>query len=377
MKATRTYFPGLNGLRFFAATLVIFHHLEQYKFWAGDSSFWGQPLIDALGHKPVGLFFVLSGFLITYLLLEEKKQSGNIDIQQFYLKRVFRIWPLYFLIVFLAVVVVPSFSAIAFGNMPVPNKTAIIIPLILILPNLLRVSFPTLIGANQLWSVGIEEQFYLFWPLLVRRFLNNMTVFLLGFIAIKLAIHVVLVQVMQVYTAGWLMKVERLYALFPVEQMAVGALAATFLFQKNDKVLAFLGSARVASMAMVLLILSSFYDFHGIVIPLLEAVLFMIIIYQITINKSIYKTLENKTLIYLGSISYGIYMWHTLAIFLCYTLFKVVGISNGYGLLFGTLSFTFLFAALSFKYLEQPAQKLRLMLNTSQKSPKLTKVSNA
>jgi peptidoglycan/LPS O-acetylase OafA/YrhL len=150
MKDKRTYFPGLNALRFIAATLVIFHHLEQYKFWGKQESLWGQSFIDALGHKPVSLFFVLSGFLITYLLLEEKRDKKSINIKQFYLKRIFRVWPLYFLIVIIALTIVPIFSGIVFGHMPSPNSPILLISLILILPNLLRVSFPTLIGASTL-----------------------------------------------------------------------------------------------------------------------------------------------------------------------------------------------------------------------------------
>lgn len=85
----KIYFGGLNGLRFFAATAVIFHHIEQYKLWASvngtyyASAFTGDGLlstiIQAFGHKAVSFFFVLSGFLITYLLLAETTKTGTVD----------------------------------------------------------------------------------------------------------------------------------------------------------------------------------------------------------------------------------------------------------------------------------------------------------
>jgi peptidoglycan/LPS O-acetylase OafA/YrhL len=82
----KVYFPNLNGLRFFAAFSVMLYH------------FFGEGLIN--GHYGVVLFFVLSGFLITYLLFEEKEKFGKIEIKKFYFRRILRIWPLYYLVYF-------------------------------------------------------------------------------------------------------------------------------------------------------------------------------------------------------------------------------------------------------------------------------------
>ncbi|HYF69227.1 MAG TPA: acyltransferase family protein, partial [Ohtaekwangia sp.] len=91
----RIYFKNLSALRFFAATAVILHHIEQYKFWAKIPNTWGDVTTDALGHKAVSFFFVLSGFLISYLLMEEQKKAGHISIKDFYIRRLLRIWPVY------------------------------------------------------------------------------------------------------------------------------------------------------------------------------------------------------------------------------------------------------------------------------------------
>lgn len=377
MEAKRTYFPGLNALRFFAATLVIFHHLEQYKFWGNQDSLWGNSFIDAMGHKPVGLFFVLSGYLITYLLLEENRDKHSINIGQFYLKRVFRIWPLYFLIVIIALSIIPLFSDISFAALPAPDSPTIFISLILILPNLLRISFPTLVGANQLWSVGIEEQFYLFWPLLIKQFQKNIIGFLYSFIGIKIAIHLIILFGLTIRDTPWLSNIEILYSLFPVEQMAVGALGAAFLFYKKESILKYMGSPTVAIIATGLIIGSSFVHLDYILTPLLESVLFVIIIYQITINKKIHKPLENKTLHYLGSISYGIYMWHTIAITISMTVMDLLGWNSSIIVCLSSLAITLLFSHLSFKYLESPILKLRKYYERSQKPTILSSVTNA
>ena len=104
------FFKGLNELRGVAALAVVFHHIELYKHREhGKSLFdgYGYAFIEGLGKNSVYLFFVLSGFLITYLLLTELKLKGNIDAFKFYLRRVLRIWPLYYLITILSFFVFP------------------------------------------------------------------------------------------------------------------------------------------------------------------------------------------------------------------------------------------------------------------------------
>jgi len=72
MRKQKIYFPNLNGLRFIAAFLVIIHHIEQTKSIFKIENYWGAiPFIGIIGKLGVVLFFVLSGFLITYLLLEK------------------------------------------------------------------------------------------------------------------------------------------------------------------------------------------------------------------------------------------------------------------------------------------------------------------
>ena len=95
MKKQKIYFPNLNGLRFIAAFLVIIHHVEQIKSISKIENFWGAiPFIGIIGKLGVILFFVLSGFLITYLLLAEENTFKKISIKKFYMRRILRIWPI-------------------------------------------------------------------------------------------------------------------------------------------------------------------------------------------------------------------------------------------------------------------------------------------
>lgn len=103
-----THFKGLNTLRFIAASLVVLHHSatigRKYELFNIENF-----SLFRNGANAVSFFFVLSGFLITYLLLKEKKQTKTISIKSFYLRRVKRIWPLYFLLIFIGTIFLPFF----------------------------------------------------------------------------------------------------------------------------------------------------------------------------------------------------------------------------------------------------------------------------
>jgi peptidoglycan/LPS O-acetylase OafA/YrhL len=99
-------FEGLNELRFFAAFLVVMNHAETIRAKNGLLNF-NQYAFFKNGGTAVTFFFVLSGFLITYLLLKENYYTNTIKIKSFYIKRVLRIWPLYYLLVVAGLFIVP------------------------------------------------------------------------------------------------------------------------------------------------------------------------------------------------------------------------------------------------------------------------------
>ena len=103
----KIYFENLNSIRFIAASLVIVHHIEQFKSFFGIQNYFKDVRIEMIGKLGVVLFFVLSGFLISYLLFKEKEYTKTISIRKFYIRRILRIWPLYFLIIILSFFVFP------------------------------------------------------------------------------------------------------------------------------------------------------------------------------------------------------------------------------------------------------------------------------
>jgi len=184
----KIYFPSLNGLRFIAALLVIFHHIEQIKFYFKMENLWvTSPFIGVIGKLGVVLFFVLSGFLITYLLLAEEHSFKTINVKNFYFRRMLRIWPLYFLIVALAFFILPN---IPMFTIPGFEKHVIYHDLFyklflyaIIFPNL-AMTFGIVSYVSHAWSIGPEEQFYLIWPFIVRRVRKHRVALMLAIIFI-------------------------------------------------------------------------------------------------------------------------------------------------------------------------------------------------
>jgi len=162
----RFYQPELDGLRFYAFLGVfVFHvlpsqgayyrslHLPMPVLWAG---------VVKAGGAGVDLFFALSAFLITSLLLRERQETGGISLRRFYIRRILRIWPLYFLMIVLGAVL---------SHTMVTQRLPwyYIAGYLLFVGNWVQAVFgsPRSICAP-LWTVSIEEQFYLIWPVLVK-----------------------------------------------------------------------------------------------------------------------------------------------------------------------------------------------------------------
>lgn len=164
----RVYFPNLDGLRFLTFFSVFLFH----SFYTPDSAIrastayqWAHGL-TRFSDLGVNFFFVLSGFLITQLLLCEQQATGCIAIVPLYARRILRVWPLYFVVVLLEFFVLPVIRA-HFGEYGF-HETAHPTYFVLFLTNFNNLYYgcqtPIL---TVLWSVCVEEQFYLVWALFV------------------------------------------------------------------------------------------------------------------------------------------------------------------------------------------------------------------
>lgn len=318
----KVYFPNLNGLRFIAAFAVIIHHLEQYKFLLNEPNLWHIPFFEVVGKVAVVLFFVLSGFLITYLLLEEQRTTNTISIWAFYMRRVRRIWPLYYLMVGLGLFVFPAISIFYLPTLSgelASGFTTKLILLLLILPNMVVMPIP---GIYQTWSIGVEEQFYLIWPVLFKKIRNPVLICCLvlgGYLVVKFVGLPVLSNL--THEASWARTAIRIWNKFSVDCMAIGGLTAILLHRKQERALQFLFSKPVQVLAYGI---SGVMIGYGVVVPYVNfecyAVLFAIIILNLAANPASIINLEISVFKYLGKISYGLYMYHLVGIAISHAL---------------------------------------------------------
>lgn len=365
--SSQVFFPGLNGLRFYAASAVIFHHCEQFKFWEGIPGIWGKggligTFIDSLGHQAVGLFFVLSGYLITYLLLVEIEKTGDISFKKFYIRRTLRIWPVYYLVLIVAFFVIPHITNIDGWNEKLNASFGVsLIFYLLILPNVLRGGSVQVVGANQAWSVGVEEQFYIIWPLLVKLFHKHFLKFIVVFVSIKLMIQAGLQYGVNLTTdqqlQTYILRIYYIWKLLAIEQMAIGAFGAWLLFKHKDRWIKFFYTPLAQIIALLIFISLFTIELEYFGKSIVAAFSFLVIIINISTNEKTAIKLNHSRYDILGNMSYGIYMYHTIAIALVMTVLKKMNMTENlltFNLLLFISSFilTMILSYLSYTYFE-------------------------
>ncbi|MCD6067385.1 MAG: acyltransferase [Bacteroidetes bacterium] len=350
------YFPGLNGLRAIAALAVLFSHstlglqffgLDLYIFGKYED---GSPKATLLAGFGVSMFFAISGFLITLLLLKEKDWQ-QISIKKFYIRRILRIWPLYFL--YLGIVLLTlSLNQISF------EKTSFIYYL------LLSANIPFVFGgalefAGHYWSLGVEEQFYLFWPHIIKSTKNILKICILlgtALIVFKLIIYVLSKK----HPA-----LELIYTFIHVTRfqcMIIGGIGGILYFRKH-KLIGLLNLRIVQLAAWIIIVLAAVNRFHLISVldsEFISLVTLCIITGQIE-QKNRLINLESKIFDFLGKISFGIYVLHPLVIFYLSRLvhFTTRSVAN-YILIYALITVTTIgLAYLSYRFFEGPILRFK------------------
>ncbi len=356
------YFKGLNGLRFFAAFAVIITHIEMVKEQMFCPNLYlDNKLIVELGGLGVVFFFVLSGFLITYLLLKEKEQTGTVNVKKFYLRRILRIWPLYFFIVLLGFFVLPHFEFMQIHYFVKFKSHLSMINLLLflvMLPNLAFAVFKPVPHIGQTWSIGVEEQFYLLWPWVVKNSKNILKTLAI-IIALLIILKVIVLLLVRSHPGNAnLLILKNFVAMLKIESMAIGGIGAWMVFEKkyfqkllNNFVLI---AAIIGVVLMIYFTPQKIQDaaFLG------YSILFLLIILNVSLNPGSFIKLENKMFVFLGNISYGLYMYHLIVVAAFIGILKHSGFNIDNSLpsqlvvYFGITGLSILISWLSYRYFE-------------------------
>lgn len=171
MIEAKPYFKNLDAIRFIAALMVFMGHGIAPAFNYLHLGRFTQQFVTVFTNGATGvvIFFVLSGFLITYLLLQEQEKYQSISLKRFYIRRILRIWPLYYLVILFSFIIIPYLQSLAGSYIPSASHILYYISFLsnFDILNLLKSQAGYCpLTQNITWSVSIEEQFYLFWPLL-------------------------------------------------------------------------------------------------------------------------------------------------------------------------------------------------------------------
>jgi peptidoglycan/LPS O-acetylase OafA/YrhL len=296
------YLKGLNGIRALAALSVVASHVASSFGQFGLRRMYGLDLAS----YGVTMFFTLSGFLITYLLLIEKKKFGTINIKQFYIRRILRIWPLYYLYLIIAIIVL-----LIYEKEVLTGQTAFYVFLLANVPFIIARQIPVI---GHYWSLGVEEQFYAFWPWVVKK-VNRIFVWLVWFVIImgllKLAFW------FYYHSTGNPIPVAAVH-ITRFHCMAIGAAGAVLFFGKNRFFLkaAYSYVTQVIIWAIVVLVALNKFNVKPIINDELISGVSILLIVNVAGNPKSLIKLDNKYLDYLGKISFGIYVYHPLIIFL-------------------------------------------------------------
>lgn len=351
------HFAGLNGLRALAAVLVLFAHTTQaLKHFQLNSMILGpdpngNPFGSLLAGIGVTIFFAISGFLITYLLLEEKKIG--INIRHFYIRRVLRIWPLYYLYMGLSLLTLWMFD--------LPWQAQSLWWYIFLMANVPFILGGAIQFIGHYWSLGVEEQFYAFWPWLIKKvsfkyILLVVSILFFCFFGVKVAFR--LSEIMYgAQTPFYFLFITRF------DCMMMGAAGAILYYFKNRLFVSIASHWSAQILAWLLIAFFVINKQFGMMLNHEIAAFATVLIIVGQIEKK-YRLInfDNAVCDFLGKISFGIYVFHPLIIFYLEKIIGPIEVASAVKYILVYLSvfgFTILVAWVSYTGFEKKFLKLK------------------
>lgn len=374
MLQNRVHFHNLDVLRFLAAmSIVVMHGYNAVIGWEGlpgpiqkfpgerfpasenmnDLGLWLMTFVNNLDFG-VEFFFLISGFLITYLMISEINVTGKIHIPKFYFRRALRIWPLYFLVLG----IIPLLASITEEQEPnyiwniffANNYIAII-----------QKGYEPMVA--HFWSISIEEHFYLFWPLLLAVIpLKKMPQLFASVIFIAILSRIYFYNT----SPEWYNHV-RLNTLCRMDTLAIGGWLAWFVFHAKNFEFRVSGWIRILVYLCFLYLISA-EPAHEMSTPVMAVfkrfiytsfLVFILMNYLFNPN-ALFNFKKKNILHYLGKISFGIYLWHN--ILFPFIIKKIVWdykLDGFFMFWLIYLSITFLLAVISYELFEKHFLKLK------------------
>jgi peptidoglycan/LPS O-acetylase OafA/YrhL len=385
-QTTQFYRPELDGLRFFAFLLVFLQHLPVPDGYTSPRTFGGF-LFDLRLHGWMGvdLFLCLSSFLVAKLLLLEWQANGFVSIKNFYIRRVFRIWPLYFWVCLLGFLIFPLLGWFGVSWMGADHLTLLktyLWPYLLLVGNWATTiyGYPPFNFLAPLWTISLEEQFYLVGPILLVlvRFEKKAVLKLSGLLLfLTFAARIGALVMGTRFPTIWVCTLTRL------DPFVLGTCLAIFedeliLFAKKFSPVG-IGLAGVALLLNVVILFDVEQRTTSVIWQyFLMDLGFCCLIFSMTRLDSLKKFFSKVFFTRLGKISYGLYVYHILAFRLTMPLMLLIirkaafrfDLASSEVIVFSMgLAMTVIISFLSYQVLEKTFLKLKVRFTAIESRP--------
>ncbi len=349
----QNYRADIDGLRFLAVSSVFLYHL--------------QPQLLPGGFLGVDIFFIISGYLITRILLRETS-NGTFSLTNFYARRIKRIFPALFTVIILFTpLAIISFAPETYNNYMRSAKYAAV--------QLSNFLFARKTGyfdegfqtqpLLHTWSLGVEEQFYLFWPLLIylcslfiqkkqKKSAATMAIILLAIAITSYTACSIFLK--NSYSLAFYMFFSRAW------EFCIGGILCLDILPKteNKRLNHLLGIAGISLLLLSFFLVSD--EFLGL--PFLQFGIFLpslgcaLLIYLRPKNSIANRFLAQKFPVFIGKISYSLYLYHWPIIIFWQILFNRH--QHNLASTMAIIALSLFLATISYYYIEQPARKIKI-----------------
>lgn len=302
---TASRIAGFDGLRAVSVGMVIATHAGLTRWLEHHGVLNDTTRTAFTGYTGVQVFFLLSGFIITHLMMQEHLATGRVRLGAFFLRRALRILPLYFL----ALLVTVATAALVY---PIASKESVMFAATFTTNFIPKAWYSTSLGHT--WSLAVEEHFYLIWPIVVifaahyrwNTLLRWLCIACIGFAGVGAVL----------LSSAYLMAHYKVLDWTPIAglHIALGCAAAIIVNRPEYSFMrpAVLMSGHALLVAVCLFIAGLFVEhasnFAGSLVRSVGVALLLIWLF-FNQTSLLVKVLENRVLVYIGSISYGLYIW--------------------------------------------------------------------
>ncbi|MBL7887889.1 MAG: acyltransferase [Flavobacterium sp.] len=349
-------FHSFDALRFFSFLIVFVSHVPFYLFSKNE-------LLSINGVLGVDFFFVLSGFLITYILLTEKEQFGKINFKKFFIRRILRIWPMYYavlLFAFLTPTILSFLGIIPSNEGYEPNW----LWSCLFLENYQMIhqhAIPNVSPLPVIWSLCVEEHFYIIWGIII------------SLIAIK-QLPKVMAILLLITSVSRILFLKNEWFFFDIltnlDFFMYGAFPAYLLVKQKQKLLKRIQSISAKIkwaivLTAILYVFASYqlhYGLKELIEPVIIGILFSLVIFIFLPKENQFKISANSVFSKWGIYTYSLYLNHLIIINLMIQIFKFYNITyNGYLVVFilACLLLTLVSSFVTYHLIEKPFLRLK------------------